>query len=100
MNSQPALRNSVSRTVTGSSAKFTDALVVGRTYRIVGDVDLWFKLAATGGSVTASEAGAIFLPAGRVEFDTVTDADATYLHVIRAAAVSGNVNVSVVNGGI
>ncbi len=92
-----SLRNAVSRSVTSSSAKFTNALTAGKTYRIVGDVDFWYKLAATGGSVAASDATAIFVPAGQVVYDTPVDE--LFLHVIRAA-VDGTVNLAEVNGAV
>lgn len=92
-----ALRNARSRTVTSSSAGFTGQLNAGRMYRIVGDVDFWYKFGDRAGSVAASANDAIFVPAGTVVFDTPIDipnGNATpFLYVIRSS-VDGNVNIA------
>lgn len=89
------LRNAQSQDVDGTSDKLPAALTAGKTYRIVGDVDFWYTWAAEGGSVAVADAGAIFVPAGAVVYDSPYDL--TWFHFIRSA-VSGYVNVAEVNG--
>jgi hypothetical protein len=79
-----------------ASAKFATALTHRKPYEITGDVDFWYKFAATGGAVVASEDGAVFVPAGAIRRDCPTDEAALFLHVIRAS-VDGNVNIAEVD---
>jgi hypothetical protein len=93
-----SLSNAVSRSVTASSAKFSAALTQDKQYRITSDVAFWYLFAATGGSVSASAAGAILVGAGQVEFDIPRDSAALFLHVIRAGSVDGTVNIAELQG--
>lgn len=90
-----ALRNAMSRTITSASAKFTKQLNAGRMYRIVGDVDFWYKFGDSTVSVAASDADAVFVPAGSILYDTPIDVrnGQAFMAVIRAA-VDGTVNVA------
>lgn len=86
--------NAKSRTVTSSSASFTAALKPRTKYLLVGDVDFWCKLDDDAATVAASADGALFR-AGGAELEFATgDGGGQYLHVIRGAAVDGNVNLA------
>lgn len=85
------LINAKSRTVTGTSAKFTLPLDDGKLYRIVGDVAFWFTFGDEDDTAVASADRAVLMPADRIEY--VTPRTGNYLHVIRSA-VDGNVNIA------
>lgn len=88
------LVNARSRTATSASAKFAAALKTLVEYEITPDVDVWIKFDHEGGSVAASGDGALFLAGGVPRAIAVPDGGGVYLHVLRAAAVDGNVNIA------
>ncbi len=75
-------------TVTSSSQKFATAMAKGLQYVFMSTTNCWITKGATGGSVTASAAGACFVPANTGFLLRNTD-DATtnaFVHVIRDSA--------------
>lgn len=96
----PGLRNAVSLDVDNASDHFAAAFDEKKLYAIQGDVPFWYKWAVVGGSVAVGAADAIFVPSGRIRYDSPPDGDKVYLHILRSGAVSGYVNVAVVAGPI
>lgn len=90
------LTNAKSRSVTASSAKFTDPLEAGVTYEVSSDVDCWVKLSSESETLTAGEDGAVALYGGVPR--TLTPKVGAYLFVIRAV-VDGTVNLVEVEAG-
>lgn len=88
--------SSKSADVTGTSAKLAAALTRLQKYRISSDVGIWYKFAATDGSVAAKDDDAILVPAGTVVLDTPVDATKLFIHFIRAGGTSGVINVAAV----
>ena len=74
--------------VTSSSQKFTLPMQPGQQYVLSTSTDLWFKLAATGGSITARAASAVFLGAGGAALLQNPDAATTdaFVFIIRDSA--------------
>jgi hypothetical protein len=74
-------------TVSGTTAKFTNAMTVGNWYCLVSDTDIWWNVGATGGSAVADTANNHFLQAGREKW-LITDNATTrgFVHVIQSTA--------------
>lgn len=78
---------------TASSAKFTNALLVGRTYRLHANVDVFFKQGATDVAATVGANSHLLCAGQDLALDVVSGAD--YLAIIAVDAPSGTAVASV-----
>lgn len=82
--------------VSGTSAKFTNAMLPGIGYRFTCNTDCWVAIGATGGAAVASTAGNTLCMSGQVlilrNADTSSVAN-SFVHVIRNA-IDGKATLS------
>jgi hypothetical protein len=84
--------------VASSSAKFTNAMAVGRTYRLHATTDLWWKQGATGVTAAADTADNHLLVAGSTVYIQTDDAtNMGFIACIRVTA-DGKATLSEVEG--
>lgn len=84
--------------VSATTAKFTNAMVVGRLYRLHATTDLWFKLGATGVTAAADTADNNLLVAGATVYLCTDDAtNLGFVAVIRVSA-DGKATLTEVDG--
>ncbi len=79
-------RSSQIVTVSGSNAKFTNAMVINQSYALISTTDCWFLIGATGATAAAATANNVYLPAGVFVEIKCNDATNGFVHVIQASA--------------
>lgn len=92
------IRSSQVSTVTNSSAKFTNAMKPGFTYRFTATTDCWVKVTATGGSAAADTADNHLYIKGQTLFLACPDQSSTtnsFVHMIRDSA-DGDATLSLI----
>ena len=97
MATYPVLLSSQYLAFTGTSAKFTNAMLKGYTYRFVANQDCWVKVTVTGGSAAADTADNHLYIAGQELFLACQDSTVAFVHVI-SDGTNGDATLSRIEG--
>lgn len=93
----PVIRTSQVLTVSGSSAKFTNAMKLGEVHRFSADVDCWVLVGATGASAAADTADNHLYLKGQTLWLSPHDETNGFVHVIQESS-GGSATLSLVEG--
>ena len=91
------MRRSQVAAVSGTSAKFANAMPQNVLHRLSANTDIWFLIGATGASAAAGTVDNHFLAKGQVIYFSAPDATNGFVHVIQDSA-GGDASLSPIEG--